>query len=101
MQVGAAVVMLEDLGVGLGGGGHADRADLIHADAVAKAGAAVQILEFNANKASDLQIDDVLLYEPGVTTRITLRSTGPLAVATSPTCSAIATASPILISLAR
>ena len=34
---------------------------------------------------------------PGVTTRTTLRSTGPLAVATSPTCSAIATDSPILI----
>ena len=38
---------------------------------------------------------------PGVTTRTTLRSTGPLAVATSPTCSAIATASPSLISRAR
>ena len=38
---------------------------------------------------------------PGVTTRTTLRSTGPLAVATSPTCSAMATASPSLISRAR
>ena len=38
---------------------------------------------------------------PGVTTRVTLRSTGPLAVATSPTCSAIATDSPSLISFAR
>ena len=38
---------------------------------------------------------------PGVTTRTTLRSTGPLAVATSPTCSAIATDSPSLTSLAR
>lgn len=38
---------------------------------------------------------------PGVTTRTTLRSTGPLPAPTSPTCSAIATASPSLISLAR
>jgi hypothetical protein len=38
---------------------------------------------------------------PGVTTRTTLRSTGPLAVATSPTCSAMATASPRRISRAR
>jgi hypothetical protein len=38
---------------------------------------------------------------PGVTTRVTRRSTGPLAVATSPTCSAMATDSPSLISLPR
>jgi hypothetical protein len=43
----------------------------------------------------------VSVMVPGVTTRTTLRSTGPLAVATSPTCSAIATASPSLISRAR
>ncbi len=38
---------------------------------------------------------------PGVTTRTTLRSTGPLPAPTSPTCSAIATDSPILIRRAR
>ncbi len=38
---------------------------------------------------------------PGVTMRVTLRSTGPLAVATSPTCSQIATDSPSFTSLAR
>jgi hypothetical protein len=38
---------------------------------------------------------------PGVTTRTTLRSTGPLLAPTSPTCSAIATASPSLTSRAR
>ncbi len=38
---------------------------------------------------------------PGVMTRTTLRSTGPLAVATSPTCSQIATDSPSLISRPR
>ena len=41
------------------------------------------------------------LLDITLTTRTTLRSTGPLAVATSPTCSAIATASPSLISRAR
>ena len=38
---------------------------------------------------------------PGVTTRITLRSTGPLEAPTSPTCSQMATATPSLMSLAR
>jgi CCR4-NOT transcriptional regulation complex NOT5 subunit len=38
---------------------------------------------------------------PGVTTRTTLRSTGPLLVATSPTCSQIATDSPCLMRRAR
>ena len=38
---------------------------------------------------------------PGVTTRTTLRSTGPLAVATSPTCSQMATDLPSLINRAR
>ena len=38
---------------------------------------------------------------PGVTTRTTLRSTGPLLVATSPTCSQIATDSPSLIRRAK
>ena len=38
---------------------------------------------------------------PGVTTRVTLRSTGPLAVAGSPICSQIATDSPSFISRAR
>ena len=38
---------------------------------------------------------------PGVTTRITFRSTGPLLVAGSPICSQIATDSPSLTSLAR
>ncbi len=38
---------------------------------------------------------------PGVTTRTTLRSTGPFDVATSPTCSQMATDSPSLISRAR
>ena len=38
---------------------------------------------------------------PGVTTRITLRSTGPLLVAGSPICSQIAHDSPSLTSLAR
>ena len=38
---------------------------------------------------------------PGVTTRTTLRSTGPLAAPTSPTCSQIATDSPSLISRPR
>ncbi len=38
---------------------------------------------------------------PGVTTRMTLRSTGPFDVAGSPTCSQIATDSPSFTSLAR
>ncbi len=38
---------------------------------------------------------------PGVTMRMTLRSTGPLLVAGSPTCSQIATDSPIFTSFAR
>lgn len=38
---------------------------------------------------------------PGVTTRTTLRSTGPLVAPTSPTCSAMATDSPILMRRAR
>ena len=38
---------------------------------------------------------------PGVTIRVTSRSTGPFAVATSPTCSQIATDSPSFTSLAR
>ena len=38
---------------------------------------------------------------PGVTMRVTCRSTGPLAVATSPICSQMATDSPSLTSLAR
>ncbi|MDT4867925.1 hypothetical protein FQZ97_1028600 [compost metagenome] len=38
---------------------------------------------------------------PGVTTRTTLRSTGPLAVATSPTCSQMAADSPSLMRRAR
>ncbi len=38
---------------------------------------------------------------PGVTTRTTLRSTGPLLVAGSPICSQMATDSPILTSRAR
>ena len=38
---------------------------------------------------------------PGVITRTTRRSTGPLEVAGSPICSAIATDSPCLTSLAR
>ena len=38
---------------------------------------------------------------PGVTTRTTLRSTGPLAAPTSPTCSATATDSPHFSSRAR
>ncbi|MNT40765.1 hypothetical protein D3C72_1770980 [compost metagenome] len=38
---------------------------------------------------------------PGVTTRTTLRSTGPLLAPTSPTCSQMATDSPSLISRAR
>ncbi len=38
---------------------------------------------------------------PGVTTRTTLRSTGPLAAPTSPTCSQIATDSPMRISRPR
>ena len=38
---------------------------------------------------------------PGVTTRTTLRSTGPLLVAGSPICSQIATLSPSLTSFAR
>ena len=46
-------------------------------------------------------ISSLSVTVPGVTTRTTLRSTGPLAVATSPTCSATATASPSLISRAR
>mmetsp|Transcript_20934 Transcript_20934/g.80629 ORF Transcript_20934/g.80629 Transcript_20934/m.80629 type:complete len:227 (+) Transcript_20934:313-993(+) len=45
--------------------------------------------------------NSVSVIVPGVTTRTTLRSTGPLPAPTSPTCSAIATASPSLISLAR
>ena len=38
---------------------------------------------------------------PGVITRSTLRSTGPLLVAGSPICSQIATDSPTFISFAR
>jgi hypothetical protein len=38
---------------------------------------------------------------PGVTTRSTLRSTGPLLVAGSPICSQIATDSPSFMSFAR
>ncbi len=38
---------------------------------------------------------------PGVMTRMTRRSTGPLLSAGSPTCSAIATDSPDLTSLAK
>ncbi len=38
---------------------------------------------------------------PGVTTRTTLRSTGPLEAPTSPTCSQIATDSPSLMSRPR
>jgi hypothetical protein len=38
---------------------------------------------------------------PGVTMRVTLRSTGPFDVAGSPTCSQIATDSPSFTSLAR
>ena len=38
---------------------------------------------------------------PGVTMRVTSRSTGPFAVATSPTCSQIATDSPSFTSFAR
>ena len=38
---------------------------------------------------------------PGVTMRVIARSTGPFAVATSPTCSAMATDSPIFTSFAR
>ncbi len=38
---------------------------------------------------------------PGVTTRMTLRSTGPLEVAGSPICSQIATDSPSFTSFAR
>ncbi len=38
---------------------------------------------------------------PAVTTRTTLRSTGPLLVAGSPICSQIATGSPSFTSLAR
>jgi hypothetical protein len=38
---------------------------------------------------------------PGVTTRVTLRSTGPLEVAGSPICSQIATDSPAFTSFAR
>ena len=46
-------------------------------------------------------ISSLSVSVPGVTTRTTLRSTGPLAVATSPTCSQIATDSPSLIRRAR
>jgi hypothetical protein len=52
--------------------------------------------------ASALSLSNsVSVSVPGVTTRTTLRSTGPLAVATSPTCSQIATDSPCRIKRAR
>ena len=41
------------------------------------------------------------LLDITLTTRTTLRSTGPLVAPTSPTCSAMATDSPILMSRAR
>ena len=54
------------------------------------------------NTASDLSdSSSVSVSVPGVTTRMTLRSTGPLEVATSPTCSQMATDSPSLIKRAR
>ncbi len=52
--------------------------------------------------AFDLSLSsDVSVSVPGVTTRTTLRSTGPLLVAGSPICSQIATLSPSLTSLPR
>ena len=53
-------------------------------------------------KLSDLSLSRALSVKvPGVTTRTTLRSTGPLLVATSPTCSQIATDSPSLSKRAK
>ena len=49
---------------------------------------------FSGSKSASVSV-------PGVTTRITLRSTGPLLVAGSPICSQIATDSPSFTSLAR
>ena len=56
-----------------------------------------------ASKIASLlsESSSVSVRVPGVTTRTTLRSTGPLDVATSPTCSQIATDSPSLIRRAR
>ena len=55
-----------------------------------------------SNVAFDLSFNsDVSVSVPGVTTRTTLRSTGPLLVAGSPICSQIATLSPSLTSLPR
>ena len=51
-----------------------------------------------SNMASALSlINSLSVTVPGVTTRTTLRSTGPLLAPTSPTCSQIATDSPSLI----
>ena len=49
---------------------------------------------FSSSKASSVTV-------PGVKTRVTARSTGPLEVAGSPRCSHIATETPFLINFAR
>ncbi len=51
------------------------------------------------SREADSNAESVMV--PGVTIRVTLRSTGPLEVAGSPTCSQIAADSPAFTSLAR
>ena len=55
---------------------------------------ATRLSRVSASNASSVSV-------PGVTMRVTRRSTGPLLVAGSPTCSQIATDSPLRTSLAR
>ena len=56
--------------------------------------ASSRLSRFSSSRAASLSV-------PGVTTRVTLRSTGPFEVAGSPICSQIAADSPSLIKRAR